>query len=67
MTKNKLREGGGKGKRILGEETACANVLRQNKSRELREEVCVWIIRSEGVEAVKADDTETELAAQLGH
>lgn len=52
---------------MLGKETSCANVLRQSTSKELREAVCVGIIRSEGWKAVKADKAGEELAAWPGH
>ena len=46
MNKNKLGEGGRNEKGIQGEETAYANVLKSSISKELREVVYVWIVRS---------------------
>lgn len=63
MNKNKLGEGGRNEKGIQGEETAYANVLRSIISKELRKAVYVWIVRSEGRKAVKADKAGEELVA----
>lgn len=67
MNKNKLGEGGRNEKGIQGEETAYANVLRSIISKELRKAVYVWIVRSEGRKAVKADKAGEELVAWPGH
>ena len=67
MNKNKLGEGGRKEKGTQGEETAYANVLKSSISKELREVVYVWIVRSEGRKVVKADKAGEESAAWPGH